>query len=91
MLQGLNYIPTTTRNITATKHICDSNRENNLFEKTDCTEYYVKVRDILMKFTAKPKPMISNITKEESKALNNLRKDESHMVLIADEVLPWLI
>ena len=54
----------------------------DLFKKTECTEYYAKVKDILTKFTAKPK--LSNITKER-KALHNLRKDDSHMVLTADK------
>ena len=49
--------------ITATKHICDSIGENNLFGKTDSTEYYANVKDVLTtKFTAKPK--FSNITKD---------------------------
>ena len=33
--------------IIATKHICDSVGENNLSGKTDHTEYYVKVKDVL--------------------------------------------
>ena len=39
--------------ITATKNIYDSVVENNFFGKTDFTEYYSKVRDVLTKFTAK--------------------------------------
>ena len=42
--------------ITATKHICDSLGGNSLSKKTDCTEYYVKVKDFLSKFVAKHMP-----------------------------------
>ena len=70
--------------ITATKHTCDSIRENILFRKTDCLEFYAKVKDVLTKFTAKPKPIVSNITKEEGEAIQNIRKDDSYIVLTAD-------
>ena len=36
-------------------------------------------------FVAKPKPICPNMTKEERKALQDLRKDDSHMVLAADK------
>ena len=48
--------------ITATKHISDSLGVNNLFGKTACTEYYVKVKDVLSKSVVKVKPMHPNIT-----------------------------
>ena len=71
--------------ITATKCICDSLEENNLFRKTDCNKYYAKVKDVLTKFKNNPKPLVPNITKEERKALFNVKKDDSHMVLTADK------
>ena len=40
-------------------------------EKTDCTEFYAKVKDVLTKLTAKPRPIFSNISKEERKALKS--------------------
>ena len=43
------------------------------------------------KFTAKPKAMISNITKEEMKALHNLREYDSHMVCTADKGVALVI
>ena len=48
-------------------------------------EYYVKVKDVLTKFTKKPKPIASNITKEERKSLHILKKDDSYRVLSADK------
>ena len=48
--------------------------------------------DVLTKFTAKSKPIFSNITKEERKALHNLRKDDSQVVLTVDKgVAPFII
>ena len=52
---------------------------------SDCTEYYAKFKNIVTKFTAKSKPISSNITKEERKALHLLRKDDSYNVLTADK------
>ena len=46
--------------------------------------YYAKVKNVLAKFTKKPKSIVSNITNEEKKAFNNLRKDDSCMVLTAN-------
>ena len=66
--------------LTSTKNICDSLGGNDLFGTTDCMEYYAKAKDFLTKFTAKPKPIVSNITKEEREALHNLRNDDSRMV-----------
>ena len=77
--------------INATKHICDSLGENDHFGKTDCMEYYVKVKDVLTTFTAKPKPIVSNITKEEWKALHSLRKDDNHMVHTAEKGVALVI
>ena len=59
--------------------------------KTDPTEYYAKVKDVLTKFTTKPIPIFSNITKEERKALHNLRKDDSDMILTADKGVALVI
>ena len=55
-----------------------------LKKKTDCTEYYAKVKDVLTKFRAKPKPIFSKITKER-KVIHDFRKDDSHMFLTADK------
>ena len=78
--------------IAATKHICDSLGENNLVGKTDCMEYYAKVKDVLTKFTNKPKVIASNITKEEKEPIHNLRKYDSHMVPTAEKgVAPVVI
>ena len=66
--------------ITATKHITDLNGENNLFVKTDCAEYYAKVKDILTKIHSLTSP-----TKEERRALHSLRKYDSLIVLTADK------
>ena len=55
--------------ITATKHIYYSVGENNHFGKTDCTEYYAKVKYILRKFTAKPKAIFSNIHHQRRKEI----------------------
>ena len=73
------------------KHIRDSLGENILFSKTDCMEYYAKVKDVLTKFTNIPKPIVSNITKEESKSLNNLKKDDSCMVLSTDKGVALIV
>ena len=61
------------------------------FRKMNCTEYYAKVEDVLYKFRAKPKSVCLKITKEESKALQEKRKDDSHMALIADKVVTLVI
>ena len=75
--------------ITPTKCIWDSLGENNIFGKTDCMEYYAKIKNVLTTFTDKPKPIFFNITKEERIVLHNLKKDDSHMVLTTDKELSW--
>ena len=42
-------------------------------ENTNCTEYHAKV---------KPKPISSNVTTQERKALHNLRKDCNNVLLL---------
>ena len=79
-----------TNHITATKHISDSLGENNLFHKIDSMEYYAKVKDVLTKFTAKPIPIVSNITKDEKETLHNCRKITAIWFLLQIKVLPWL-
>ena len=74
---------------TATNHICDSVGENNLFGKTDCTEYYATVKDVLTNFTAKPKHILPNITKEERKTYTTLEKITSIWILLQVKELPW--
>ena len=59
--------------------------------ETYCTEYNVRVKDVLTKFTVKLKPISSNITKEERKALHNLKKDDSCMVLTIDKGVTLVI
>ena len=59
---------------------CDAIGENNLFGKTNCTDYYAKVGN-----ATKPKPIFSNITKEEKEALHNLRRDDSQIAHTADK------
>ena len=73
--------------IIATQHICDSFGENNPFGKTDCTEYYAKVKYVLTKLTAKPK--FSNITKEEKKAYSILKKMTAIRFLLQTKEFPW--
>ena len=57
-------------------------------EKTDYMEYYAKVKDVLTKFTNKPKPVVSNITKEKREA--NLNSD-SCMVLTANKGISLVV
>ena len=58
------------------------------FGKTDCMEYYAKVKDVLTKFTNKSKPITPNSTKEESKVLNNLKKMMTEWSLLPTKELP---
>ena len=60
--------------ITTTKLTCHSIGENNLFQKTDSNELLCQITDVLTKFTAKSKPIFSNITKEVRKAYTTLEK-----------------
>ena len=77
--------------ITGTKLICDSNEENCLLQKIDSPEYNAKVNEVLTKLTTKPKPIFSNFTKDERKALHNLRKDGNYIVLTADKGVALII
>ena len=43
------------------------------------------------KIPAQPKSLLSNIMKEEVKALHNLGKDDINMVLTADKGVPLVI
>ena len=79
-----------THCINATKHICNSIGEYNPFGKVDCTKYYASVKVFLIKFTAKPKPIFSNINKEVRKALQP-QKDKSHMCLTSDKGVALVI
>ena len=63
--------------------------KKQLFGKADCTEYYAKYQDVLSKLAAKPNH--PNITKEERKVPNDLRKYGSHMVLTADKGVTIII
>ena len=56
-------------------------------KKTECTEYYAKSKDFLSQCVAKFKPMHSNITKEERKTLQYLRRDDCQMLLTEDKVV----
>ena len=76
------YLPSSTPivdYITAIKYICGLLGKDNLFGKTDCTGNHVRVKDVL----SKSKLIHPNTTKEERKALQDLRKDDSCMVLRA--------
>ena len=53
----------------------------NFFRTPDCPKYYAKVKNVHTKFTAQSKHILSNMTKEERKALHNLWIDGSHMVI----------
>ena len=64
---------------------------NFLFAKLTATEHYAKVKDVLTKFTTEPKLIFFNNTKEGRKALHNLRKNESCMVLTADKEVVLVI
>ena len=77
--------------ITDTKHICESLCENNLIRKTKHKEYYVKVGDALLRYVAKPKLIHPNITKEERKTNQDLRKDDSSMVITVDKGIALVI
>ena len=83
----LSSIPT-IEYITPTKHICDSLGEITFLEKKDCTEYYAKDKDVLTKFRNKLKPIVPNITKEERKAPNNLKKMTSAWSLLPTKEWP---
>ena len=47
---------------------------------------HIDTFDVLSQFVAKPKPICPNITKEEKKTLQDLRKGDSGVALIADKV-----
>ena len=50
-----------------------------------CTEYYAKAEDILLWSVARAKPIFPNVIKEERRAIQDLRKDDSFMILTADK------
>ena len=68
--------------ITATKHICNSLGENTPSIKSDCVEYYTKVKKVLTSYSNKTKSPKSKITKEEREALHNLKKDNNCISLL---------
>ena len=69
----------TIKCITTTEEICQK------LEKGEAEELRAEVKNILKK-AHPPKP---NITKEEWKAIERLRKDDNHIVLTADKGSPW--
>ena len=75
--------------ITATKYICDSIGESNLFGKMDCTEYYAKVKDVLTEFLGKLKTIFSNFTKKERKSYTTLEKMTAIWFLLKTKELSW--
>ena len=77
--------PTIIDYIAATKHICDTLGENTPTIKTECGEYYTKVKNVLTNYSNWSKLPKSNITKDERDALHNLKKDSFYMVLTADK------
>ena len=74
--------------ITATKYSYDLLGEDNLIWKIDHTKYYAKVKVVLTKVIAKPRPIVSNITKEEREALPNLIKMTTIWFLLLTKELP---
>ena len=59
--------------------------ENTPTIRTECWEYYTKVKNVKAYYSNRSKLTKSNITKDEREALCNLKKDSNCMVLIADK------
>ena len=82
---SLLLIPPVIDYIAAIKHICNSLGEDTPTIKTECGEFYTKVKNLLTNYSNKSKLPKSKITKRESEALCSLKKDSDCLVLTADK------